>query len=434
MIFKLNSSLFLLLLLSLSGFAQLTAIGRVVDAKTGKPIENASVYFNETQIGTKTNVAGRFHLSTHQSKAKLVISCIGYQKVVLSKIPQQNLKIVLKATDNTLKEVIIGDRVGWKKWGALFTRLLMSDNDEDYYSNKYKNNVVVNQKAVRFSFDQPTGILTAAIYEPIWVMNDKLGYLVKIDLDEFKYDVNSEKLIYKSTLFFEPTKSTNPIERLQLNTNHAYQGSVAHFYKALVSGKLKEEGFSIHTYTEVRNQEKERILNYINSLKNQALKQKQFALNLHIRDLITDQDTLAYYSEIFKQPDLVCRTLDTVHLGQILQHDTLNGVFKLKFKDSLMVTYQRNFQKMSAYVDTTKVRINKEMPTKMETLLYMMDEEPFELSEDGLELTYNLYMSGFMSKRRLATFMPADYEPAVPRKTVVHDALKNHEALREKKR
>ena len=433
MFFKLNCSL-LLLFLSLQSLAQLTAIGRVVDAKTGKPIENASVYFNETQVGTKTNVAGRFHLSTTQSNAKLVISCVGYQKVVLSKIPPQNLKVVLKATNNTLKEVIIGDRVGWKKWGALFTRLLMSDNDEDYFSNKYKNNVVINQKAVRFSYDQTSGMLTAATYEPIWVMNDKLGYLVKIDLDEFKYDVNSEKLIYKSTLFFEPTKSTNPADRLQFNTNHAYQGSVAHFYKALVTGRLKEEGFSIHTYTEVRNQEKERIINYINALKNQALKQKQFALNLHIRDLITDQDTLAYYGEVFKQPDLVCRTLDTLCLDRVLTHDSVNRVFKLKFKDSLMVTYRRDFNKMAAYVDTAKVRINKEMPTKMETLLYMMDDEPFELSEDGLELTYNLYMSGFMSKRRLATFLPADYEPTVPRNAVTQDALKNHEALREKKR
>lgn len=434
MFFKVNFLLCFLLFLAQHGFAQLTAIGRVVDAKTGKPIENASVYFNETQIGTKTNAAGKFYINISQGNAKLVVSCVGYQKVVLHKIPQQNLKVVLKPIHNTLKEVIIGDRVGWKKWGRLFTRLLMSDIDEDYYSSKYKNDVVVNQKAVRFSFDQLTGILTAATYEPIWVMNDKLGYLVKIDLDEFKYDVNSEKLLYKSTLFFEPTKSTNSIDRLQFNTNHAYQGSATHFYKALVSGKLKEEGFSINTYTEVRNQEKERILDYINSLKNQALKQKQFALDLHVRDLIADQDTLAYYGEVFKQPDLVCRTLDTVCLDRILEHDKVNRVYKLKFKDSLMVTYRRNFQKMSAYVDTTKVRINKEMPTKMETLLYMMDDEPFELSEDGLELSYNLYMSGFMSKRRLATFMPADYEPAVPRKATAIDALKNHEALREKKR
>ncbi|RWU10850.1 carboxypeptidase-like regulatory domain-containing protein [Pedobacter chitinilyticus] len=433
MFFKLNCSLFLLFF-SLKSLAQLTAVGRVADAETGQPIENASVYFNETQVGTKTNVAGRFYITTNSTNAELVVSCVGYYKVILKEIPQQNFKILLKPIDNTLKEVVIGDKNGWEKWGALFTRLLMSDDTHDYYSKQYGLNVVLNPKVIKFYFDREEQVLSASSFEPIWVINDRLGYLIKVDLEEFKYNVEKEYLSYRSTLFFEPTKSNSSLESMQITTNWVYQGSKAHFFKSLINRSLSEEGFGIYRYTEVENLEKLRVKQLINHLKNETLKHKSFAINVNLEDLVGNEDSLKYYKKQLAAANYLSRKLDTLDLYKYLKKDTVNHLFELNFPDTIMVTYIRDGKKLAMHTSYFNKRYDKREAKKVETLMKLTDATPLMISYFGNPISQNWRMDGFMLGKRLASYLPADYEPHVPRTATTNNALKNHEALSEKKR
>ncbi|TXE18132.1 carboxypeptidase-like regulatory domain-containing protein [Psychroserpens burtonensis] len=58
--------------------------GIILDAKTNLPIESASVYFDNTTIGTSTNYQGKFEIEKSENiSSNLVISFIGYEKVTI---------------------------------------------------------------------------------------------------------------------------------------------------------------------------------------------------------------------------------------------------------------------------------------------------------------------------------------------------------------
>lgn len=55
-------------------------VGDIFDAQTHQPIENANIYFKNTQIGTTSNQEGLFMLRTDQKHSEiLVVSAIGYK-------------------------------------------------------------------------------------------------------------------------------------------------------------------------------------------------------------------------------------------------------------------------------------------------------------------------------------------------------------------
>jgi len=73
----------LLFLTAFTSFSQ-SIKGVVLDGKTNEPIESASVYFDNTTIGTSTNDKGEFSLPYKEGiKSALIISYLGYQNVMI---------------------------------------------------------------------------------------------------------------------------------------------------------------------------------------------------------------------------------------------------------------------------------------------------------------------------------------------------------------
>ena len=98
----------LLLLLSFSGISQ-TFSGVVLDEKTKTPVESASVYFDNTTIGTTTDSEGKFSISyTDATQSGLVISYLGYQtETILDYREKNNITVSLKQANNVLDEVVV---------------------------------------------------------------------------------------------------------------------------------------------------------------------------------------------------------------------------------------------------------------------------------------------------------------------------------------
>lgn len=57
----------LFVLRSLNSYSQIDIIGRVEDELDGRPLPSASVYFNNTTIGTNTDLQGAFHFKDNFS-------------------------------------------------------------------------------------------------------------------------------------------------------------------------------------------------------------------------------------------------------------------------------------------------------------------------------------------------------------------------------
>jgi len=76
-----RNTLFILFILYVTtSFSQIEIKGTVYD-KNGV-LEGAAVYFNNTMLGTSTNNDGKFSITTKQGNYDLVVSFLGYKKIV----------------------------------------------------------------------------------------------------------------------------------------------------------------------------------------------------------------------------------------------------------------------------------------------------------------------------------------------------------------
>ena len=99
-----------MLLLASQSFTQKTKItGIVIDAFSEETIPFVNVYFQGTKVGVITDLEGKFVIESFYATDSLVISFIGYDKVIIpiQKDVSQNIEIKLKEATTNLQELIV---------------------------------------------------------------------------------------------------------------------------------------------------------------------------------------------------------------------------------------------------------------------------------------------------------------------------------------
>ena len=120
------SFIFLLTICSFIGYAQFTVSGKIVDAENKEPLNSASVYCQNTTIGTTTNKEGEFSLQLKSGGYELIISYTGYQtkQVQITHSDTRLPDIEMVKEEKSLGEVIIKTsnevKDGWEKYGKFF--------------------------------------------------------------------------------------------------------------------------------------------------------------------------------------------------------------------------------------------------------------------------------------------------------------------------
>ena len=101
----------LILVFSLSVWAEETiVVGTVRDAVTGMPIENANVWYKNTDIGCATNAEGLYMIRTDLKKRReLQVSAVGYKKQSYKIEPGQyvGIEIELEEQNTALQDVFV---------------------------------------------------------------------------------------------------------------------------------------------------------------------------------------------------------------------------------------------------------------------------------------------------------------------------------------
>lgn len=406
---KITLTLLIIFVAIINVLAQKPVQGRVYDADTKKPIENASVYFNNTEIGMKTNDIGAFRLYPKVLYKDLVVSAVGYEKFIIS---VENLKssyvVYLKPKEDTLAEVKITiDRNGWKKWGEFFQRLLFGNYM--YYTGSCK---IINPKDIIFYYDKDDKTLEIALKRPLIVTNSDLGYIYNIDVDEFKYSFLTDAIRYRSTIQYEEIKNKGRKKmNVQAATNDAYYGSKAHFFRSLYSNSLEEEGFKLSKYWSVKNVEKERVVEIIQ--KRQAEKIASGSWNALHATLSDNIDSANYYRQILAQNDEICWGTKNIDLKDILTFYKGKGKVLLKFSDTLLLTYNRNNEVLNQFVS----KKNPGHPyTDFSTKIFLTNSKGVEIDAAGFAYDNVLFMIGDLGNRRLAKELPLNYDPREGRK------------------
>ncbi|MEO8886381.1 MAG: carboxypeptidase-like regulatory domain-containing protein [Mucilaginibacter sp.] len=211
--------------------------GRVVDADSGKPIPNASVYLNGTSKGTTSNGEGKFSLSTAEKNIPLIVSCVGYQSQTIDNYSNGNLNVALKVKPLVLQEVVIGGMSREEQLKIFLTQFIGSTN---------KNCVISNTEDINFTYHKKTGTLEADASQPLVIYNKKLGYKLTYFLSYFKY--SPVEIRYEGNYFFkEDTAGLTPndVKKIHKARDAAYFGSRMHFIRALWANNLEKNNYFI---------------------------------------------------------------------------------------------------------------------------------------------------------------------------------------------
>ena len=255
------------LLLSISAQAQKTIKGIVKEKETAQPVAGASVFLNNTSIGTATNAAGVFELNMPSGKFDLVVSSIGYETyttTITTETPNL-LNILLLPKAKELETVIIEpvEKNGWENWGKFFIENFIGTSDFA------KQCTIKNYKTLRFRNSKKAGTLTAFAAEPLIIENKALGFTIHYQLEEFKFDFNTKYLTYLGYPFFKPMKgSTRRQKKWSSNQFSVYEGSIMHFMRSIYRNTLIKEGFEIRRLQKQANLEKERVKKIIPPCRN----------------------------------------------------------------------------------------------------------------------------------------------------------------------
>ncbi|MBI1343995.1 MAG: hypothetical protein GC171_13765 [Terrimonas sp.] len=221
--------------------------GKVIDSTTQTPLFGASVFCQNTTQGTTTGTEGNFSLRLRPGGYDLVVTFTGYQSQTIRVSDNEaadNLTILMVKSEKSMEEVVIrsSNEVldGWEKYGDFFK--------ENFIGNSpfAKECVLQNPDILKFFYYKRSDKLKILAEEPVIVVNNALGYILRYQLDSFVYHYPDKQYSYRGFCFFEEMQGTRAEMRVwHKNRKLAYYGSRLHFMHAYYDKTLEEDGFIV---------------------------------------------------------------------------------------------------------------------------------------------------------------------------------------------
>lgn len=223
--------------------------GKVVNAETKMPLQGASVFAENTTLGTATDAEGNFRLQLPNGGYELIFSFTGYntenRRISPTDLNDRTLNVDLKPKEKEMAVVSVvatGEvKDGLEKYGRFFI---------EQFIGKTANSeqcTITNKEVLKFFFSKKRNRLKVMASEPLLIENKALGYHIKYALDSFTHEYASQVSIYTGNPLFEEMTASGPEQQAQWNEarKQAYLGSIVHFMRSLYNKRLKEEGFEV---------------------------------------------------------------------------------------------------------------------------------------------------------------------------------------------
>jgi hypothetical protein len=324
-------TLFCLLLLHAAP-AQKLLRGVVLDEEKNNPLPKASVFLNNTSVGTTANEEGKFELYIPAGRYDLIVSSIGYsthnQSVNATDIADFiTIKMKVKAPE--LEAVIIEpfEKDGWQKWGKWFTENFIGTSEYG------RDTRIVNPEVLKFRNSKKNNELTVIAIAPLTIENKALGYRLTYQLENFTYSFKTRYLLYAGYPFFENINGSDRKKRgWEKAREEVYYGSMLQFMRAVYRNRIKEEGFEVRRLKKVSNAEKQRVrMVYRTSVRADENGRMVSAVN---------RDSSAYYNNVMSQEDFQRVIGEDILPGDSIAYAADSTVAGLYFDDYLLVIYK----------------------------------------------------------------------------------------------
>lgn len=223
--------------------------GQVMNLDNNQPMQGASVFAENTTIGTTTGADGKFNLYLPPGGYDLIVSFTGFgterRRITSSDTQNQNLSFSLKPKEKEMEAVAViattEVKNGWEKYGNFFVENFIGKSENS------KDCSIKNPEKLHFFFSRKRNRLKVTSEEPILVENRALGYTVHYALDSFTYAYNTQVAYYTGNPLFEELTPVNDDQQQVWVSKRekAYRGSILHFMRSLYQKRIEEEGFQV---------------------------------------------------------------------------------------------------------------------------------------------------------------------------------------------
>ncbi len=386
------------------GNAQKLLKGVVMDADKNEPVPKASVFLNNTSIGTTANNEGRFELSIPAGKYELIVSSVGYltSNQTISATDVQDfltIRLTLKAPE--LEAVVIEPYLkdGWQQWGQFFLENFIGT------SALVADCKILNKDVIRFRHSKKNNRLTAHAWEPLLIENKALGYRIRYQMETFLYDFKTRYVLYTGYPFFELLDGKAKKQKeWEKKRREIYDGSIMHFMRSLYRNTIVQEGFEIRRLKKVPNREKQRIKGtYRQKLQTATATDGVVRIGAANNAI----DSSAYYNEVLRQPDFWDVIGKDVLPGDSIAFAIDSVTAGLHFSDHLYVNYKKG------KVPPEYKRLFPSNAQAMLSYLLLVNSEVVSIQANGMYYNpVDLVTSGYWGwSEKMATMLPFDYQP-----------------------
>lgn len=331
--------------------------GIVVDAQTGKPIPHVGVFVSGTTSGCITDSLGFFNLKVPYYPCVIIADHVAYESFIKAVENNTKLHIELRSSNFSINEVSVSGKNKRKRNLRYFYSHFIRENRNKI--NIQNDSVLVFQRdEMRFQ---------ASTKEPLILVNNYLGYRIKVVLNEFEVialDSPNGKQIPLNSLdggevmqvtghyLYEPLENEIPekAEYFAENRRVTYYGSYRHFLKSIYDNNPGQHGYEIT----VKQAKGKAVFYEIVSEKN----------NLNYKEFVIQADTLnvTYYFDDNKFP---------------IPNEEVRGKFYLNTRRSTIYS----------------------------------TKQPFIIRPNGTSPKLTFIINGMMAMKSFANSLPEDYEP-----------------------
>jgi hypothetical protein len=225
----------LILLFPIACFAQFKIEGKIVSDTKGTHVPNASIFINNTTIGTKADTNGFFSLhNLKQGQYELIVSSVGYETYRRTIVVNQNMVLpdirmqqyILMANEVS----IVGKDPKRDKKLKMFKEQFLGR------AIFWRDCKIINPQVLKLTFSKHETMLTASTRDFLEIENDALGYKLKYLLSDFVLDKEALKMQYEGFAFFEEKNGTPAQkEKWEQNRHRVYYGSPTHFLRTVLT-------------------------------------------------------------------------------------------------------------------------------------------------------------------------------------------------------
>jgi hypothetical protein len=384
----------------LHGFCQKIIRGRVTDAEKNLPLARASVFLNNTSIGTSTDENGRFALQVPAGKFELIISSIGYEshyQVINPSDNEMEYLVKLNLKEESMEEVIIlpYDPDGWRNWGNFFIDHFIGTRSE---SSDCK---IKNSGALKFRLNKITDELIVTSSEPLVIENKALGYKVIYDLVKFSFSFKTRYLVFSGYPFFEEMEGNlSKKQKWKKKRLEVYQGSLMHFMRSVYMNTIIKEGFEIRRLRKEENLEKARVKQVLKSHYSQQRQGTQKTIQHNA------PDSSKYYQRIMEENDFNDIVGSAVLPGDSIAYAVDSVTAGVDFENYLLVMYMKK-KPPQKYLELFPKAGNQ-----MISEITLVNRRPVEIKSNGMFYdSIDLLSQGYWSwAEKICVMLPFDFD------------------------